>query len=137
MKTPKVKLDLDKRFQKVIATPASFTFFEAIHDFIEHIEKNPALSGALSHRIKINRELDIPNKYDSLKQIYQGFEDAHPQGTKDLGHARYIIIRDLKRIENQDVSDSISFWKKRELFRKFTREIYERLDSHLFPIKSA
>jgi hypothetical protein len=30
----KVKNELDKRFQKVAKTPASFDFFAAIHDFV-------------------------------------------------------------------------------------------------------
>ena len=32
------EIDLDRKFQKVVTTPAGFDFFMAIHDFIEHIE---------------------------------------------------------------------------------------------------
>ena len=123
----KVKSDLDKKFQKVLKTPASFDFFTAIHDFIEYIELNPSLSSKLSSRVKFNRELNIPNKYGYLKQIYQGLEDADVKTNVDLGHTRYMVIQELNRIRNKDVSESNSFWKKRELFRKLTGEIYEIL----------
>lgn len=124
----KVKSDLDEKFQKVLKTPASFAFFVAIHDFIEHIELNSLLSASLSSRIKPNRELKIPNKYGYLKQIYQGLEDADIKSNIDLGHARYMVVQDLNRIRNKNFSESNSFWKKRELFRKLTGEIYERLN---------
>ena len=123
----KVKSDLDKKFQKVLKTPASFDFFVAIHDFIEHIESNSSFLNGLSSRIKSNRELKIPNKYSYLKQIYQGLEDADIKSNVDLGHTRYMIIQDLNRIRNKDASESNSFWKKRELFRKLTSEIYGRI----------
>lgn len=126
-----VKSDLDKKFQKVLKTPASFDFFTAIHDFIEYIESNPSLSSSLSSRIKSNRELNIPNKYGYLKQIYQGLEDVDIKSNTDLGHTRYMVIQELNRIRNKDVSDSNSFWKKRELFRKLAGEIYEILSLNL------
>jgi len=62
-----------------------------------------------------------------LKQIYQGLEDANSKSDVDLGHARYMALIELNRIRSKDVSGSNSFWKKRELFRKLTGEIYERL----------
>ncbi len=127
----KKKLDLDKKFQKVLQTPASFAFFVAIHDFIEYIESDSTLLKGLSHRIKINRELDLPAKYAHLKQIYQGVEDTGVESNDDWGHNRYMVVRDLDRIQNKDVSDSNSFWKKRDIFRKLTIEIYERLNVHL------
>jgi len=124
----KAKSDLDKKFQKVLKTPASFDFFVAIHDFIEHIELNSSLLGSLSSRIKSNRELNIQSKYSYLKQIYQGLEDANSKSDVDLGHARYAVLIELNKIRNKDVSESNSFWKKRELFRKLTGEIYNRLN---------
>ena len=124
----KVKSDLDKKFQKVLKTPASFDFFAAIHDFIEYIESNSSLFNSLSSRVKSNRELNIPNKYGYLKQIYQGLEDANIKSNVDLGHTRYMIIQELNRIRNKDISESNSFWKKRELFRKLTSEIYKVLN---------
>jgi hypothetical protein len=123
----KTKSDLDKKFKKVLQTPASFDFFVAIHDFIKHIELNPSLLNGLSARIKINKELDIAGKYDYLKRIYQGLEDISKKSSNDLGHARYAVILELNRIQNNDVSDSNSFWKKRELSRKLATMIYERL----------
>ncbi|TSD02399.1 MAG: hypothetical protein Athens071424_95 [Parcubacteria group bacterium Athens0714_24] len=124
----KVKSDLDEKFQRVLKTPASFDFFVAIHDFVEHIELNSSLSDTLSQRTKPNRELGIPNKYSHLKEIYQGLEDAGAKPGVDLGHVRYMVIQDLNKIRNKNFSDSNSFWKKRELFRKLTGEIYERLN---------
>ncbi|MEK9154988.1 MAG: hypothetical protein AAB596_02905 [Patescibacteria group bacterium] len=127
----KTKLDLDKKFQKIMETPPSFDFFVAIHDFIKYIELNPSLLDGLSQRIKVNRELNIPSKYALLKQIYQGLEDINIGSDADLGHVRYMTIKDLSKIQNKDVSDSNSFWKKRELFRKSTNEIYKRLNTYL------
>lgn len=124
----KIKTDLEKKFQKVLKTPASFDFYVAIHDFIEHIELNASLAKNLSPRLGPNRELNIPVKYGYLKQIYQGLEDAETTSTADLGHDRYAVLRDLNKIRENDMSDSNSFWKKRELFRKLTGEIYSRLN---------
>ena len=124
----KVKSDLDEKFQKVLKTPASFAFFVAIHDFIKHIELNSSLSDSLSRRTKPNRELNIPNKYNHLKEIYQGLEDIDTKSGADLGHVRYMVVQDLNKIRNKNFSESNSFWKKRELFRKLTGEIYERLN---------
>ena len=123
----KVKNDLDKKFQKVIKTPASFDFFVAIHDFIEHVELNSSLSSILLSSTKPNREQNIPNKYNHLKQVYQGLEDVNGKPGVDLGHARCMVLVELNRIKNKNVSESNSFWKKRELFRKLTGEIYGRL----------
>lgn len=123
----KVKSDLDEKFQKVLKTPASFAFFVTIHDFVEHIELNSSLSDNLSPRIKSNKELKIPAKYGCLKQIYQGLEDAGIKSDVDLGHSRYMVIQDLNKIRNENFSESNSFWRKRELFRKLTGEIYKRL----------
>ena len=127
----KRKFDLDKKFQRVLETPASFDFFVAIHDFIEHIELNSFLSSGLSDRVKANRELDIANKYDYLRKIYQGLEDINIKSNIDLGHARYMIIQELNQIQNKEVSESNSFWRKRELFRKLTNVVYERLNVYL------
>jgi len=127
----KRKLDLDKKFQKVLKTPASFDFFVAIHDFIKHIELNPFLSSGLSDRLKANRELDIANKYDYLRKIYQGLEDINIKSNIDLGHTRYMVIRELSQIQNKEVSESNSFWRKRELFRKLAGVVYERLNVYL------
>ena len=128
MKRPKkTNPNLDEVFQKVARAPEGFGLFEAIHDFIESIESNPSATSDLSYRTKINRELNIPAKYDYLRQVYQGLEDARAQTTQDLGHARYMNVLDLNRIRNQEYSESNFFWRKRALFRKMTGEIYERL----------
>ena len=123
----KTRLDLDKKFQKVLRAPEGFGFFEAVHDFIEYIELNPVFASGLSYRTKINRELNIPTKYGYLRQIYQGLEDADAKTNKDLGHARYMNVRDLSRIQKREFSESNFFWRKRGLFRKLAGEVYERL----------
>ena len=125
--TGKVKNGLDKKFQKVLNTPASFDFFVAIHDFVEHIEANSALSGSLASRSKTSQQNNISIKYGHLKQIYQGLEDAHSKSGVDLGHARYMALAELNKIKETKVPEGNSFWRKREVFRKLTEEVYGRL----------
>ncbi len=127
----KTKSDLDKKFQKVLSAPASFDFFTAIHGFIKHIELDPVLFKGLSDRIKVNRELDMTGKFGYLRKIYQGLEDINMQSNSDLGHERYMAIQELSRIKNNEFSESNSFWKKRELSRKLSNTVYERLSAYL------
>lgn len=124
---PKVKSGLEKKYQKVVKTPAGFDFFVAVHDFVEYIEANSALANHISSNAKANLALNIPNKYNYLKMIYQGLEDADIETNEDLGHTRYTTLLELKKIRNNDVSDSNSFWKKREVSRESVGEIYQRL----------
>ena len=126
-KMTKARGELDKKYHKVLKTPAGFAFFVAIHDFIEHIELNKTLSKNLSERLKANRDLNIPVKYNHLKLIYQGLEDAEDKSNLDLGHTRYAVLLELDKIRNNNVTESNSFWKKRETYRKLTAEIYNRL----------
>jgi hypothetical protein len=123
----KAKSDLDKKFQKVVEAPMNFALFTAIHDFIEHIETTPALLKNISYSNKINREANVPAKYGYLRQIYQGVEDTNTKTNDDLGHARYMVVRDLGYIKKAELSESNFFWKKRELFKKLTGEVYEVL----------
>ncbi len=116
----KAKIDLDKKFKNVLKTPASFDFFVAIRDFVKVIELNKG-------GVKISKDISISKKYEYLKRIYQGLEDIDNSSNVDLGHDRYAVILELNRIRNEDVSESNSFWKRRELFRKLVGEIYERL----------
>ncbi len=125
----KKKLDLDAKFKKVREAPESFGLYKAIHDFIEHIELNPSFAADLTYKTKTSRELNIPTKYGYLLQIYQGLEDVSTKTTKDLGHARYMNVRDLTRIQNKEFSENNFFWRKRALFRKLAGEVYERLIS--------
>ncbi len=126
----KTKIDLDKKLQKVLCAPEGFGLFEAIHDFIECIEVTPVFLNGISYRTKIGRELNIPTKYGYLRQIYQGLEDAGVKTNKDLGHARYVNVRDLNRIRDQEFSENNFFWKKRALFRKLAAEVYEGLKAN-------
>ena len=134
---PKDKIGLEKRFQKVVKTPAGFDFYVAIHDFIGYIESNRPLAKTLLSSTKPNRELKIPDKYNNLKRIHQGLEDATDRSGNDLGHARYAVLIELNRIKNKEASESNSFWKKRELFRKFTGDIYARLNDEVPKIETA
>lgn len=130
-----IKLDLDKKYLKVIKTPDSFALYEAIHDFIQHIELNSTLYNSLSSKLKINRDQGIPAKYGSLRQIYQGIEDTNTESEVDLGHERYTTICDLNRIQDGETLMPNAFWKKRETFKKFTGQIYERLSVQLADVK--
>ncbi|MEK9194591.1 MAG: hypothetical protein AAB884_02165 [Patescibacteria group bacterium] len=129
----KKKFDLKKKFQKILKTPASYAFFVAIHDFVKFIELDPVLSDGLSHCIKTSQSPNIATKYANLKLVYQGMEDIFAGGRSigDLGHKRYMVILDLNRIQNKEVSENNSFWKKRELFRKLIIDIHEGLNLHL------
>lgn len=125
---PKVKQGLEKKYQKVLKTPAGFDFFVAVHDFVEYIEANKPLASHVSSNAKANVALNIPNKYNYLKLIYQGLEDADADTKEDLGHTRYSVILELKKIRNNDVSESNSFWKRREVARESVNEIHNRIN---------
>ena len=47
-----------------------------------------------------------------------------------------MTVNDLRRIQNNETSENNSFWKKRELFRKLTAEVYERLNINLAEVES-
>jgi hypothetical protein len=122
-----VKTDLEKKFQKVVQAPEGFVLFKAIHDFIEQIELSPASVEELTHNTKINRELNMPTKYAYLRQIYQALEDVRIKTDRDLGHTRYMNVRDITLIQSEEFSESNTFWKKRVAFRKLAGEVYDRL----------
>lgn len=123
VKFSKKKPNLEQKLQKMLKTPASFAFFVAIHDFVEVIELDVTLSRKLSKDLK----------YGYLKQIHQGIKDVSVRARastskEDLGHERYMVINDLNKIQSKELSESNSFWKKRELFRKLAMDIYDRLN---------
>ena len=123
----KGKTELDKKCRKVLETPAGFAFFVAIHDFVDHIESNASFLKIILSKSAENKELKISTKYDYLKVIHQGLKDSKNRSDNDLGHARYAALLELNKIKDNDVSESNSFWKKREAIRKFVSEIYGRL----------
>ena len=125
--TAKTQRELDEKFRKILDSSDSFDLFVKIHDFVEYIESSAALSSVVVGRTKANRELKIPTKYESLKQVYQGVKDTNNRPTGDLGHVRYMIIGDLNRIRHKEYSENIAFWKKREGYRKFAQDIYNVL----------
>lgn len=117
-----IKSVLEKKFEKIKETPANFAFFVSIHDFVTFIESIPLFASHAS---------ELPLKYFLLKDIRQGIEDLDRKTTEDLGHNRYTVIRELSLIRNNDTSDSNTFWKRREAFRKIAGETYKILDAHL------
>lgn len=127
----KIKLVLGKKFKKVKETPANFAFFVSIHDFIAFIESTPSFKMFLKKTGAASRISELPLKYFLLEEIHQGIEDLDQKTTEDLGHNRYVAIRELNLIRNNDVSDSNSFWKRREAFRKIAEETYKVLDARL------
>jgi hypothetical protein len=129
--TKKIKTVLDTKYRKIRETPASFAFFIAIHDFVQYIEATPKFCVFLGGS-KARRSAEIPQKkYSLLTQIYQGIEDIEVKPAKDPGHSRYSVMRELGSIRNKDVSESNTFWKKREALRKLTAEIYSTLNVYL------
>jgi hypothetical protein len=126
----KTKSALNTKFQKIQQAPENFEFFVAIHDFVKYIQADPSL-----------RKMKFPDKYNYLKQTYQGLEDVRDESKasskNDLGHDRYSVIRDMTRIRDKDFSDSNAFWKKREIFRKLTVEVHQQLVASLCPIVEA
>ena len=112
----KEKADLGKKFRKVIATPASFAFFVAIHDLVEYMDTNLTLG-----------DLKLSTKYTQLKQIHQGVKDVRAPSDHDIGHSRYMAIQGLDRIRKNDVSDSNPLWKKRETLRGCAEDMYNSI----------
>jgi hypothetical protein len=124
------KLALNRKFEKIKQAPAGFGLFVSIHDFVEYIESAPSFSVFLKGK-RPARGKEIPVRYPFLRQIYQGIEDIDLATNADLGHDRYFAIRELSSIRKNDVSESNSFWKRREAFRKLTGEVYKTLDAYL------
>lgn len=124
------KLALQRKFEKIQKAPEGFDFYVSVHDFVEYIEATPRfdvfLKGAKPKRAK-----ELPGKYFCLKQIYQGIEDLDEKSGVDLGHDRYVAIRELDLIRKSDISENNSFWRRREAFRKMIGEVYKTLDAHL------
>ena len=123
------KAALHRKFEKIEKTPAGFAFFVSIHDFVEYIESTPSFDVFLKGRSA--RAKEIPGKYVTLKQIYQGIEDLDERSGVDLGHDRYVAIRELGLIKKNELSENNSFWRRRESFRKVIGEVYRTLDAHL------
>src|SRR4051812_27489302 len=118
----KVKLALDQKYSKVSETPAGYKFFVVLHDFVKYLESTPSFetffAAAKKGGAKTSRAAEISPKYSVLKQIYQGIEDIDLRTTDDLGHDRYVAIRELGLIRKNDLSENNSFWKRREALRK-------------------
>ncbi len=126
-----IKSVLDKKLKSVRETPAGFTFFVSLHDFVQYIESTPSFSVFFSGTKRGSRAAQIPPKYEVLKQVYQGIEDIDIRTTDDLGHDRYVAIRELGLIRGKDLSENNSFWKRRELLRKVAGEIHQTLQDYL------
>ncbi len=127
----KIRSVLDRKLRDVRETPASFTFFVSLHDFVQYVESTPSFDIFFDGEKKGNRASEISPKYSVLKRVYQGIEDIDVRTSNDLGHDRYATIRELSLIRNKDVSDNNSLWKRRELLRKTVGEIHKTLHSYL------
>lgn len=127
----KVKSVLDRKLKEVRETPASFPFFVSLHDFVQYIESTPSFAVFFSGVKRGSRASELSPKYFVMKQVYQGIEDIDVRTTDDLGHDRYVAIRELNLIRKKDVSENNSFWKRRELLRKVAGETHRTLQSYL------
>jgi hypothetical protein len=127
----KIKLALDQKLKVVRETPASFTFFVSLHDFVAFVESTPAFAVFFGAAKKGSRAAELSPKYFVMKQVYQGIEDIDLRTADDLGHDRYVAIRELSSIRNKDFSENNTFWKRRELLRKVAAEVHKTLNGYL------
>jgi hypothetical protein len=129
--TEKVKSTLDQKLKKVRETPAGFPFFVSLHDFVEYIESTPSFAVFFKGTKRGSRASEISVKYALMKQIYQGIEDIDIRTKEDLGHDRYVAIRELRLIRDEEVSENNAFWKHREFLRKMAGDIHKTLQDYL------
>jgi len=127
----KIKSGLDQKFKKVREAPEGFTFFVSLHHFVEYIESTPSFAIFFDSAGKGSRAAEISPKYSVLKQIHQGIEDIDIRTTDDLGHDRYVAIRELSLIRKADLSENNTFWKRRGSLRKLAGEIHKTLQTYL------
>jgi hypothetical protein len=127
----KIKLALDRKLKRVREAPAGFTFFVSLHNFVQYIESTPKFAVFFSGAKRGSRASELSPKYFVMKQVYQGIEDIDMSTTHDLGHDRYVAIRELGLIRKNDFSENNSFWKRRELLRKVAGQIHETLRGYL------
>ena len=128
--TKQIKEGLDKKLKKVRETPENFALYVSLHDFVHYIESIPSFAPFFDDSRK-GRAKELPIKYSFLKQVYQGIEDIDVKTTDDLGHDRFVAIRELTLIRANNLSENNSFWKKRELFRKLVNEVHTTLHAYL------
>ena len=76
--------------------PEGFAFFVSLHHFVEFIEATPDFAVFfIAAKKKGSRSSEISSKYSILKEVYQGIKDIDIHTTADLGHDRYVAIREL------------------------------------------
>jgi hypothetical protein len=126
-----IQLALAKKGKKVREAPDGFKFYTSLHDFIEYVEATPTFSVFFQGKKKGSRARDLAPKYFVLKQVYQGIEDLDLRTTDDLGHDRYVAIRELGLIKGKIISENNSFWKRREQLRKVAGEVHKTFDDYL------
>lgn len=131
LSTEKIKSGLDQKFRKVRESPEGFTFFVSLHHFVEFIESTPSFSLFFNAAEKGNRVAEISPKYSVLKQVYQGIKDIDIRTTDDLGHDRYVAIRELSLIRKADCSENNTFWRRRASLRKLAGDIHKTLNTYL------
>jgi hypothetical protein len=126
-----IQLALAKKGKKVRETPDGFKFYISLHDFIEYVEMTSIFEVFFQGKKKGSRARDLAPKYFVLKQVYQGIEDLDLRTTDDLGHDRYVAIRELGLIKGKILSENNSFWKRREQLRKVAGEVHKTFDDYL------
>ncbi len=131
-----VKLALDRKMRHVRETPASLSFFVALHDFVKYIESAPSLTVFFSGSKKASRAKEMGSRYLVMRRVYQGIEDLDVRSKTDLGHDRYVTINELNLIRNNEFSDNNSLWKHRELLRRAAGEIHKTLQDYLSGIEA-
>ena len=127
----KIKSVLDRKLKEVREAPAGFPLFVSLHDFVAYIEATPSFAAFFSGAKRGNRAAELSPKYFVMKQVYQGIEDIDLRTSDDLGHDRYVAIRELSSIRNKDFSENNTFWKRRELLRKVAGEVHKTLNGYL------
>lgn len=127
----KIKTGLDQKVKKVREAPEGFTFFVSLHHFVEFVESTPSFAIFFNSTGKGSRAAEISPKYAVLKQIHQGIKDLDVRTTDDLGHDRFVAIRELSLIRKADLSENNTFWKRRVSLRKLVGDIHKTLDAYL------
>ncbi len=133
--TEKIVTALDQKVKKVRETPEGFAFFVSLHHFVEFVEATPEFGVFfIAAKKKGSRATEISAKYSVLKEVHQGIKDLDLKTTVDLGHDRYVAIRELGLIRDNNLSNNNSYWKRREFLRKLVGDIHETFRAHLLEL---
>ena len=126
---------LDRKFEEVRGAPAGFAFFVSLHDFVAYIESEPKFS-VFFRGAKRSRARELSAKYVLMKQVYQGIEDIAIRTERDLGHDRFVTIRDLGLIRDDRAEENNNLWRQREVLRKLADAVHKTLRAHLSAVEA-